>query len=686
MEIKIYKKNMNLLDKIKQYTSGKKYASSNIKLSDGTIAYVTSTGVVKKYNSKDDYRATKGKNNCPTGSTTMTQSWDDLGFPVGSLMVAGQSCGYEASYVQTSPPSNNFDWQFYVQNNPDLQLTTEEQALDHWNTTGQQEGLLPNATILTSMTTLGKVGYIDADAVYHSVPPTYNGKYNAYSGVSNVIGTNMTDCTQPIPAVKYGDQLKILYGNTFGFLNKASNLEFGSTATNFFIRQVNSTSQTNPIKYGDEISITSSSSSYTSDCGWWGCKVATVNPTTKFVEFGPGGETPYTFKIIPPVGTTYQMGTIIQYGRPFSLISMVSDVHDTLEQGSSLTAGKMIISGNGKYMLIYQNDGGVCIYSTGGGNSVWCSGVTHTPGKLKLQSDGNLVAHDSGGIPKWSTNTANKGTSPFKLIIQNDRNLVLSDSDNKVLWKSNTSVKDDGLDTPKNIYFNYIFNKIMVAGLWAQARKANVFAFVSSDEYKEECNISQLEKLCNKSNDCAGFIHDPSKNSWQLITPESSVSDYTITNTKQDMYIKKTVEKTNDPSCHNGKSKEIDASILLRYPHGDDFDLNGENQCNVIQSINLKHYNKSNAKMYAKSEEYVKNYKNTIPDITNQSRHTYNQMKKKTNEYQNVLNSIKSLAPSTTLAQQESDLEIVDKKNKMMVMLWGIIAFIILAIIMFLFK
>lgn len=674
---------MNVLDQIKQYASGKKYASSNIKLSDGTLAYVTSTGVVKKYNSEDDYKATKGKNNCPSGHVKMTQSWDDLGFPVGSLMVSGQSCGHEASYVQTTPPSNNFDWQFYIQNNPDLQLTTEEQALDHWNTTGQQEGLLPNATILTSMTTLGKVGYIDADAVYHSVPPTYTGKYHTYLGVSNVTGKNMTDCTQPIPDVKYGDQLKIIQGESFGFLNKTSNLEFGSTATNFFIRQVNSTSQTNPIKYGDEISITSSSSSYTSDCGWWGCKVATVNPETKFVEFGPGGQTPYTFKIIPPVGTTYQMGTTIKYGRPFSLISMVSDVHDTLDQGSSLTAGKMIISGNGKYMLIYQTDGNVCIYSTGGGKSVWCSAATHTPGKLKLQSDGNLVAVDSGGIPKWSTNTANKGTSPFKLVIQNDRNLVLLDSDNITLWKSNTSVNNDGSETPKNIYFNYVFNKIMVAGLWAQARTANVFTFVSSDEYKEECNMNELEKLCNKSNDCSGFIHDPSTNSWQLITSESSVSDYTITNTQQDIYIKKIDGKTNDPSCYNAKAKQIDSSILFLYPHGDDFELDGQNQCNVIKPIDLTPYNKSNVKMYAKGEKYVKQYKNTIPDITQESEKTDLQMKKKTKEYQNVLASIKSLAPSTTLAQQESDLEIVDKQNKMTAILWGLIAVLILAIIMF---
>jgi hypothetical protein len=149
------------------------------------------------------------------------------------------------------------------------------------------------------------------------------------------------------------------------------------------------------------------------------------------------------------------------------------------------------------------------------------------------------------------------------------------------------------------------------------------------------------------------------------------------------MYMKKIDGKMNDPSCYNGKAKQIDSSILFKYPHGDDFELDGQNQCNVIQPIDLTPYNKSNVKMYAKGEKYVKQYKNSIPDITQESQKTDIQMKKKTKEYQNVLASIKSLAPSTTLAQQETDLEIVDKQNKMTAILWGLIAILILAIIMF---
>jgi len=671
---------MNLLDQIKQYTSGKKYASKNLQLSDGSLAHVTSTGVVKKYASQDDYNNTIGKNHCSSKLVKLDQTWDTLGFPVGSLMVSGQSCGHETSYVQTLPPANKFDWQFYIQNNPDLNLTTEQQATYHWTTTGQNEGRLPNATILTSMTTLGKVGYVDADSAFHSVPPTYNGKYHNYNSVSNVTGKNMSDCTKKRPDVKYGDQLSIQYGNLFGSMNKSSNLEFGSSTTNFFIRPSVPT-QTGSVHYGDEISITSSASSQTDDCGWWGCKVANVNSVTKMIEFGPGGDKAYTFQIVPPRGSNYQIGNSIKYGDPFTLMAMISTVNDTLDQGSSLTAGKTLVSQNGKYIMIYQTDGNLCLYSTSGGSSVWCSKATHSPGKLKLQSDGNLVAYDSGNIPKWSTNTSNKGSGPFRLTLQNDRNIYLVGGDT-ILWKTNTTLNDSGPAKQETPNFAFVFNSIMFVGLWSISKKTNTFSFVSSVEYKEECDISALQNQCNTSNDCVGFVHSPSTNSWQLITPESSESDYTITNTLQDIYLKKTSVNLNDSSCASGKVKFIDSTTYSNYPMGNDFKVDGQNQCDVIQPIDLSSYMEQNASMYAQTQDYVK-HPSSLVAVTQQSQQTNKQMAKKTHEYQNVLSHIKKLKPSTTLSQQETDLEIVDTKNKSAAILWGIIAMIILAIIMF---
>ena len=143
---------MEYLDTLKKYVSGKKYANQAVRSADGTIAYVTSTGVSKQFSSMADYTNTVGKNNCPE-FIQLTPKWTDLGFPVGSTMKPGQSCGNENTYVQAEPPKNNFDWKFYLNQNPDLGkagITTEQQANNHWNQYGKQEGRLPNATIMNA--------------------------------------------------------------------------------------------------------------------------------------------------------------------------------------------------------------------------------------------------------------------------------------------------------------------------------------------------------------------------------------------------------------------------------------------------------------------------------------------------------------------------------------------------------
>jgi hypothetical protein len=147
-------------DEIKKFISGKQYAGKNIQTSDGKTAYITQTGIAKPYNSVDSLSNTNG---CTTSLEQIGSAWGDMGIPVGSLMVDGQSCGNETSYVQSRPPKTKFDWQFYSETYPDLNLTTEQQATDHWTSTGIHQGLLPNASILSSMSNVGKIGYVDVN-------------------------------------------------------------------------------------------------------------------------------------------------------------------------------------------------------------------------------------------------------------------------------------------------------------------------------------------------------------------------------------------------------------------------------------------------------------------------------------------------------------------------------------------
>ncbi len=75
------------------------YANKNVTLTDGKTYYVTNKGTSKLYDSNATYYATNGKNNCPSGSTSLNlNSLSDV-TTSGSNMVSGQSCGNEGSSV-----------------------------------------------------------------------------------------------------------------------------------------------------------------------------------------------------------------------------------------------------------------------------------------------------------------------------------------------------------------------------------------------------------------------------------------------------------------------------------------------------------------------------------------------------------------------------------------------------------
>lgn len=672
---------MSLLEKILNFTNGTKYASSNIKTSDGVLAYVTATGVAKKYPSDDVFNATVRGN---TGTIQLMPTWNDLGFPVGSLMKSGQSYGDENTYVQSSPPKNNFDWQFYIQHYPQLKLTTEQQAIQHWNTVGQQSGFMPNATILSSMANLGKVGYIDIDTNLHQVPATYDGTYQSYSSVSNVTGSNMIDCSQPRPLVNYGDQLQLQCDNGFGFLNPTSNLQFArQSGTNFFLRPAVNSPFTGNIKYGDQITITTSLSNYTQDCGWWGCKVATVNNVTKRLEFGPGGASGYTFQILPPRGSQYALGASIHYEDPFIISASITLNNTTLAQGMYLRAGQSIKSSNGNYMLIYQTDGNVCIYNTSGGAPIWSSSTPHTPGRLKLQPNGVLVATDSGNVPRWST--GNGGSNgPYSLMVKNDGNVVLVDLNKNTVWSTNTSTSTDNSSTYTMPYFGYVKRNIMMFGLWG-SNNVPTFSFKSNIVYDPACKVDDLKSQCTTSPDCRGFVHSPSTNSWQMIKSTSTASDYAITNKAQDVYLKNASVQLNDSSCMPGKVKFLDATNYSGYPSGPNFMDGVTGQCNVLKlDVDYDTYNKTNQAIMKQGKTYADQYNPTaIEDAVKQTKSINDSISEKSDEFQKTLTEIKKSGPTKTLEQRQRDLQVLDKYNRIWAIVWGIIAMIILAILVF---
>ncbi|MFT3923204.1 MAG: hypothetical protein QM778_11790 [Myxococcales bacterium] len=97
----------------------------------------------------------------------------------------------------------------------------------------------------------------------------------------------------------------------------------------------------------------------------------------------------------------------------------------TLKSGSVMPAGTSFQSPNNTYQLIYQTDGNLVVYALSPTKkALWASGTQGVPpGKVIMQSDGNLVIYKPDGAAAWSTKT-NGNTGAF-LSMQDDNNLVV---------------------------------------------------------------------------------------------------------------------------------------------------------------------------------------------------------------------------------------------------------------------
>ena len=104
----------------------------------------------------------------------------------------------------------------------------------------------------------------------------------------------------------------------------------------------------------------------------------------------------------------------------------------TLAPGQSLSPNQSVTSPNGQYTLVYQSDGNLVEYATGGG-PLWATGTDGTcPGTAIMQSDGNFVIYDCNGTPVWNTGTWNNPGA--YLSLRDDGFLVICDTSGNVIW------------------------------------------------------------------------------------------------------------------------------------------------------------------------------------------------------------------------------------------------------------
>jgi len=151
----------------------------------------------------------------------------------------------------------------------------------------------------------------------------------------------------------------------------------------------------------------------------------------------------------------------------------------------------------------------------------------------------------------------------------------------------------------------------------------------------------------------------------------------------QDVYLKNARVDLHDASCESGEPQFIDSTLFANYSNGNDFVDGGTSQCEVIKPPVLPKNHKTD-KMLKKGEDYVRRYNAlNVNDLQTQNVNMQQDMNTKTNEYKNVLNTIKKTVKSGTLEQQKQDMAVFDDYNKNHAMLWGILATLILAFILF---
>jgi hypothetical protein len=111
--------------------------------------------------------------------------------------------------------------------------------------------------------------------------------------------------------------------------------------------------------------------------------------------------------------------------------------------GAGPYSGSMV-STDGRFNLIYQNDGNFVLYQ--GTTVLWSSHTAITvptggylPEQVRFQADGNLVVYDTyGGVETavWASNTS--GNPGSTLNLQNDGNLVIYNAAGKAIWSTKT--------------------------------------------------------------------------------------------------------------------------------------------------------------------------------------------------------------------------------------------------------
>jgi len=105
---------------------------------------------------------------------------------------------------------------------------------------------------------------------------------------------------------------------------------------------------------------------------------------------------------------------------------------DLLPQGTTLYSGDHLVSWDGRFNLVMQDDGNFVIYKKNVG-AVWSTGTSGNPGaRIVLQGDGNLVVYRTNNTAAWASGTF--GCCGWHAIMHNDGNFVIRNGGGAYVW------------------------------------------------------------------------------------------------------------------------------------------------------------------------------------------------------------------------------------------------------------
>jgi hypothetical protein len=164
------------------------------------------------------------------------------------------------------------------------------------------------------------------------------------------------------------------------------------------------------------------------------------------VIYSPTGTALWTSLTDPSIGDRLVVGPIIftpgniplwsgGFGAPGGGV-LSGYLENSLLPGQALYPNQGLISANGRYEAVLQEQGNFVLYDLTAGRALWSTPVLNTNQTiLAMQTDGNLVEYSTSGPTQAFWYTGTNSASPVRLVLQNDGNLVLYNWDaGEAIW------------------------------------------------------------------------------------------------------------------------------------------------------------------------------------------------------------------------------------------------------------